>query len=70
MKVIGVEVEANGKQTEVSLVQTHVNTGPVDPVQVSPPKGYITMDLRKITADKLVQTMQSLSPLLNGGTHQ
>ena len=70
LKLTGVETEPGGKQTDVLLNQTNITEGSVDAGQLAPPKGYLTFDLRKITAERLVQAMQSLAPLLGGGLHQ
>ena len=68
VKLAGTASEANGRQTEVMLVQTNIVVGPVNrAVAMEPPQGYMAINLQKIPPEKLVQTVQSMAPLLNGG---
>ena len=67
VKIFGLETEPNGKQNTVSLIQTHILVGPVNAAaNLEVPHGYMAIDLKKVTAENLIKTIQSLGPLLGG----
>lgn len=68
VKITGVEVEPNGKQTNISLIQRNILVGPVNAAAtLEVPHGYMAIDLKKVTSENLIKTIQSLGPLLGGG---
>ena len=66
VKLAGLETEPNGRATEVTLVQSDIQAGIVKGVSMDVPNGLLAVNLRKVPAENLVQTMQSLAPLLSG----
>jgi hypothetical protein len=66
VKVEGVETEPNGKQTQVSLIQTDIVIGRVGNDRFDLPEGYMGINLKKIPPDKLVQAIEGIMPLLAG----
>ena len=66
VKLTGMETEPDGRAIEVSLVQTDIQVGPIKGASMDVPNGLLAVNLRKVSAENLVQTMQSLAPLLSG----
>jgi hypothetical protein len=64
VKVEGSESEPGGKITDVELVQFNIKVGPVAPEQMEVPTGYMGVNLKKISPENLVKTIQSIAPLL------
>ena len=68
VKIVGEETEPNGKVTQVSLLQTNILVGPVNAAAyLEAPQGYMSINLRKVTPENLVKSIQAIAPLLGGG---
>ncbi len=66
VKAVGTLNSADGDDSAVEMTLSDIRVGGVDPQVFDLPKGWFGFDLRQVPADKVVQAVESLKPLLEG----
>jgi len=65
VKAVGTVAAPGGDPSPVEMTLSKLKVGPVDPQMLEVPEGWFSLDLRKLPADRVVQAIEGMKPMLD-----
>lgn len=65
VKAVGTVAAPGGNPSPVEMTLSHLKVGSVDPQMLEVPEGWFSLDLRKLPADRVVQAIEGMKPMLD-----
>ncbi|CCG42257.1 LolA family protein [Magnetospirillum molischianum] len=70
LKAVGTVAAPGGNRSPVEMTLSRLKVGTVDPQMLEVPEGWFSLDLRKLPADRVVQAIEGMKPMLDKrGSH-
>jgi len=64
VKAVGTVAASGGTRSPVEMTLSHLKVGTVDRQMLEVPEGWFSLDLRKLPADRVVQAIEGMKPML------
>jgi len=65
VKAVGTVAAPGGNRSPVEMTLSRLKVGTVDPQMLEVPEGWFSLDLRKLPADRVVQAIEGMKPMLD-----
>lgn len=65
VRAVGTVSGIGGTPSPVEMTLSHLKTGTVDRQKLEVPEGWLNFDLRQLPADRVVQAIEGMKPMLN-----